>query len=66
VLKAMEEHLDGRNYLVGEVFTIADISLYAYTHVAPEAGLDLELYPAIRAWLARVASQPGHVPIDTS
>ena len=66
VLKAMERHLDGRNYLVSEVFTIADISLYAYTHVAPEAGLDLELYPAIRAWLARVASQPGHVPIDTS
>jgi glutathione S-transferase len=66
VLKAMEGHLDGRSYLVGEVFTIADISLYAYTHVAPEAGIDLELYPAIRAWLARVASQPGHVPIDTS
>jgi glutathione S-transferase len=66
VLKAMEGHLDGRSYLVGESFTIADISLYAYTHVAPEAGLDLELYPAIRAWLARVASQPGHVPIDTS
>jgi glutathione S-transferase len=64
VLKAMEEHLDGRSYLVGEVFTIADISLYAYTHVAPEAGIELEPYPAIRAWLARIASEPGHVSID--
>jgi glutathione S-transferase len=66
VLAVMEEHLDGRSYLVGEGLTIADISLYAYTHVAPEAGIELEPYPAIRAWLARVASQPGHVPIDTS
>jgi glutathione S-transferase len=65
VLKAMEEHLDGRSYLVGEVFTIADISLYAYTHVAPEAGIELEAFPAVRAWLARVAARrPGHVSID--
>jgi glutathione S-transferase len=64
VLAAMDEHLDGRSYLVGEGFTIADISLYAYTHVAPEAGVDLGPYAAVRAWLARVASQPGHVPID--
>jgi glutathione S-transferase len=64
VLAAMEEHLDGRSYLVAEGFTIADISLYAYTHVAPEAGIDLEPCPAVRAWLARVASLPGHVSID--
>jgi glutathione S-transferase len=64
VLAAMEDHLDERSYLIGEGFTIADISLYAYTHVAPEAGIDLEPYPTVRAWLARVASQPGHVPID--
>jgi glutathione S-transferase len=64
VLAAMEEHLDERSYLIGEGFTITDISLYAYTHVAPEAGIDLEPYPAIRAWLDRVASQPGHVRID--
>ena len=44
-------------------FTIADIALYAYTHVAPEGGFDLEPYPAIRAWLDRVAAQPGVVPI---
>ncbi len=63
-LAAMERHLDGRAWLVGEHMTIADIALYAYTHVADEAGFDLGPYPAIRAWLERVASQPGHVPID--
>ena len=64
VLAALDGHLDGRSYLVGDGFTIADMSLYAYTHVAPEAGVELEPYAAIRDWLARVASQPGHVPID--
>ena len=51
-------------YLVGERYTIADISLYAYTHVAHEGGFDLGPYPAIRAWLERVAAQPGHITID--
>ena len=63
-LDAMERHLADHAYLVGERFSLADISLYAYTHVAPEGGFDLESYPAIRAWLDRVASRPGHVPID--
>jgi glutathione S-transferase len=63
-LDAMERHLDGREYLVGNRYSLADISLYAYTHVAGEGGFDLEPYPAIRAWLERVAAQPGHVPID--
>jgi glutathione S-transferase len=63
-LDAMERHLGGRAFLVGESYTIADISLYAYTHVADEGGFDLEPYPAIRGWLARVAQQPGHVTID--
>jgi len=63
-LDAMERHLDGRTFLVGETYTVADISLYAYTHVAHEGEFDLEPYPAIRAWLGRVAGQPGHVPID--
>ena len=63
-LDAMERHLTGREFLVGERYSIADISLYAYTHVAHEGGFDLEPYPAIRAWLERVAAQPGHVPID--
>ena len=63
-LDAMERHLAGRRFLVDERYTIADIALYAYTHVAEEGGFDLEAYPAVRAWLARVAEQPGHVPID--
>jgi len=63
-LDAMEGHLAGRDYLVGERYSIADIALYAYTHVADEGGFDLERYPAIGAWLGRVAAQPGHVPID--
>jgi glutathione S-transferase len=62
-LDSMERHLAGRAFHVGERYTIADISLYAYTHVATEGGFDLTRYPAIRAWLDRVAGQPGHVPI---
>jgi glutathione S-transferase len=63
-LDAMERHLDRRTFLVGERYSLADISLYAYTHVAHEGDFELEPYPAIRAWLDRVAAQPGHVPID--
>ena len=63
-LKIMERHLRDREYFVGEGFTIADICLYAYTHVAGEAGFDLEPHPAIGEWLERVAAQPGLIPID--
>ncbi len=63
-LDAMEKHLAGREFLVGSRYSLADISLYAYTHVAEEGNFDLGRYPAIRAWLARVAAQPGHVTID--
>jgi glutathione S-transferase len=63
-LKAMERHLRDREYFVGESFTIADIALYAYTHVAPEGDFDLEPLPAVRAWLGRVAAQPGLIAID--
>ncbi len=63
-LDAMERHLDGREYLVGHAMTLADIGLYAYTHVAHEGNFELDRYPAIRAWLERVAAEPGHVPID--
>jgi len=62
-LKVMERHLRDREYVVGERFTIADIALYAYTHVAPEGGFDLEPLPAVRAWLGRVAAQPGLIAI---
>ena len=63
-LDAMERHLAERSFLVGEKYSVADISLYAYTHVAHEGAFDLTPYPAIRAWLDRVAAQPGHVTID--
>lgn len=60
----MERHLTGRTWIVGEGPTVADLALYAYTHVAPEGGFDLAPWPAVRAWLARVAALPGHVTID--
>jgi glutathione S-transferase len=63
-LSAMERHLAEHEFLVGERYTIADISLYAYTHVAPEGGFSLRPYPAVREWLARVAAQPGHIAIN--
>jgi glutathione S-transferase len=63
-LDAMEQHLAGREFFVGSRYSLADISLYAYTHVAEEGNFDLARYPAIRAWLARVAAQPGHVTIE--
>jgi glutathione S-transferase len=63
-LKVMERHLHEREYFVGERFTIADIALYAYTHVAHEAGFDLEPLPQVRAWIERVEAQPGVVPME--
>jgi glutathione S-transferase len=63
-LDAMERHLDSHRYLVADRYTIADIALYAYTHVATEGGFELARYPRISSWLARVADQPGHVAID--
>jgi glutathione S-transferase len=63
-LRRLERGLDGRDYLVGDSLTLADIALYGYTHCSEEGGFSLEPYPAVRAWLRRVASEPGHVPID--
>jgi len=60
-LAVMETHLRERAFFVGECYTIADIALYAYTHVAGEAGLELAPYPRVREWLDRVAAQPRHV-----
>lgn len=60
-LKVMEQQLQRTPFLVGEQFSIADIALYAYTHVAPQGGFDLTLFPAIQAWLERVKQQPGYV-----
>jgi glutathione S-transferase len=62
-LAVMEGHLASRAFFVGERYSIADIALYAYTHVADEGGFDLAPYPAVRAWLQRVREQPRHIPI---
>jgi glutathione S-transferase len=63
-LAVMEQQLATRSYFVDERFTIADIALYAYTHVADQGGFELERYPAIRAWLQRCADRPGFVALD--
>jgi glutathione S-transferase len=62
-LMLMELHLSVRPYFVGDHYTIADTCLYGYTHLAPEAGLPLEGYPAIQGWLDRVTAQPGYFPM---
>ncbi len=62
-LGVMEGHLASNDFFVENRNSIADIALYAYTHVADEGGFDLEGFPAVRAWLDRVAAQPGHVPL---
>jgi glutathione S-transferase len=62
-LEVMEHHLGARRFFVDERYTIADIALYAYTHVASEGGFALERYGAIARWLAEVAAQPGHIAI---
>ena len=62
-LEVMEQHLRARSFFVGDSYSIADIALYAYTHVAHEGGFDLAPHPAVRAWLDRVAAQPGHIRI---
>lgn len=64
-LDVMEQHLATRSWFVADRYTIADISLYAYTHVAAEGGFALDEYPHINAWLARVASRPDHIPMQT-
>jgi glutathione S-transferase len=62
-LTVMEGHLARRSFFVNERYSIADIALYAYTHVAPEGGIELAAYPNILAWIGRVASQPRHIRI---
>lgn len=63
-LALMEEHLTSHVFLVAESFSIADIALYSYTHVAEEGGFALDEYPAIRAWIKRVESVPGFVAMN--
>jgi glutathione S-transferase len=62
-LQVMDEHLAKEPYFAAGRYTIADIALYAYTHVADEGEFDLKRYPAVLAWCDRVKAQPGHIPI---
>ncbi|MBD1928145.1 glutathione S-transferase family protein [Trichocoleus sp. FACHB-90] len=65
-LDVMERHLTNHTFFVGERYTIADIGLFAYTHVADEGGFDLTRFPAINGWIERVKSQPRHISITQS
>ena len=62
-LALMDAHLARTPFFIGDRLTLADIALYAYTHVAEGGGFDLGRYPAVTDWLGRVAGQPGHIPI---
>jgi glutathione S-transferase len=63
-LGVMEKHLESDRFLVGNRYSIADIALYAYTHCAHESGFDLTAFPAVRAWIKRVAAEPGYIGMD--
>ena len=63
-LSVMEKRLSEADWLAGDAYSVADIALYAYTHCADEGGYELSAFPGVTTWLKRVASQPGHVPID--
>ena len=60
----MDDHLAGRDFLVGERISLADIALYAYTHLADTGGFKLSDYPAVQRWLGRVSASPGFIPFD--
>jgi glutathione S-transferase len=62
-LAVMEGHLQQRDFFVDDRYSIADIALFAYTHVAGEGGFELSRYPAVERWISRVQSQPRHIPI---
>jgi glutathione S-transferase len=64
-LEAMEGHLAGREFFVGDAPTVADIALYAYTHVAAEGGFEMDRFGAIGKWLGRISSLPGYISIDS-
>jgi glutathione S-transferase len=60
----MEQQLARQPFFAGRQYSIADIALYAYTHVAEEGGFDLSRYPAVRGWIGKVRSQAGHIPMS--
>ena len=63
-LGVMEKHLAKHRFFAADHYTIADIALYAYTHLAHQCDFDLARFPAVRDWLDRVAAEPGHVAMD--
>ena len=63
-LAVMEKRIGDHDFFVDGRYTLADIALYGYTHVADEGGFDLARFPGIRSWLSRVRDQPGHIPMD--
>lgn len=63
-LGVMQTHLATHDWFAGGRYSVADIALYAYTHCAADGGFDLDAYPAIGAWMTRVAAQPGHIPLS--
>jgi glutathione S-transferase len=63
-LAVMENHLKTRSFFAADRYTIADIALYAYTHIAHQCDYDLASFPSVRAWLDRIANQPGHISMD--
>ena len=63
-LSIMDKHLSGRDFFVGETLTLADVSLYAYTHVAGEGGYDLERWPNVKKWCERVSQEKGYLSLD--
>ena len=63
-LALMDEHLAEHRWFAGGAFSLADICLYAYTHVAGDGGFDLSGYPAVQRWLGSVADQPGHIVME--
>jgi glutathione S-transferase len=62
-LAVMEQHLARRTFFVGDACSVADIALFAYTHAASDGGFDLQRYPAVRAWIARIEALPRFVPM---
>ncbi len=65
-LAVMQRHLTDRDWFAGGGYSIADIALYGYTHCAADGGFDLSAYPAVATWLRRVASEPGHIPLEAT
>lgn len=63
-LKLMDDHLRGRDWFIGDSMTLADICLFAYTHVAGDAAFALDSYPNVCAWIERVKKQPNYIPMD--